>query len=199
LSFCGIHTKNSSEIGLFIITKESGVSAGVRRVEAICGKSAREFVKRLRRERELISQELKSLDSLKGIKRLKEQIKELKKELDTATSSHKNRLNSHRIGDIEIVIDEIKSGDIKRVVDEVKNRFDKVSVMIFMKKGSKVLIASGSKNSPIKAGDWIKIVAPIVGGGGGGRADFAQAGGKDSSKIEDAKRVAFDYVKTVLE
>jgi len=43
-----------------------------------------------------------------------------------------------------------------RVVDEVKNRVDKVSVMIFMKKGSKVLIASGSKNSPIKAGDWIK-------------------------------------------
>ncbi len=66
--------------------------------------------------------------------------------------------------------------------------------MLFQKKGQKVLLASGSKNSSIKAGDWIKQVAPILGGGGGGRSDFAQAGGKDPSKIPEAMEVARTYI-----
>jgi alanyl-tRNA synthetase len=61
------------------------------------------------------------------------------------------------------------------------------------------MIAAGVKNAPIKAGAWIKAVAPIVGGGGGGRDDFAQAGGKDISKIEDAKVEALAFVKKSLE
>ena len=57
------------------------------------------------------------------------------------------------------------------------------------------MLVAGSKNTSIKAGDWIKAVAPVVGGGGGGRPDFAQAGGKDVSKIEDAKAAALEFVK----
>ncbi len=194
----GTHTKNSSEIGLFIITKESGVSAGVRRIEAICGRSAVEFVNSLRDEREKIAQEVKNSEPLIGIKKLKEQIKSLKEELNQALNSSKKELQSQKIGDTTVIIDEISGGDIKRVVDEVKNRYDSVVVMLFMKKGDKVLLASGSKNTPIKAGDWIKAVAPIVGGGGGGRADFAQAGGKEPSKIPEAKKKALEYLKENL-
>ena len=194
----GTHTKNSSEIGLFIITKESGVSAGVRRIEAICGRSAVEFVNNLRDEREKIAQEVKNSEPLIGIKKLKEQIKSLKEELNQALKSSKKELQTQKIGDTTVIIDEISGGDIKRVVDEVKNRYDSVVVMLFMKKGDKVLLASGSKNTPIKAGDWIKAVAPIVGGGGGGRADFAQAGGKDISKIPEAKKKALEYLKENL-
>jgi len=194
----GTHTKNSSEIGLFIITKESGVSAGVRRIEAICGRSAVEFVNSLRDEREKIAQEVKNSEPLIGIKKLKEQIKSLKEELNQALKSSKKELQTQKIGDTTVIIDEISGGDIKRVVDEVKNRYDSVVVMLFMKKGDKVLLASGSKNTPIKAGDWIKAVAPIVGGGGGGRADFAQAGGKDISKIPEAKKKALEYLKENL-
>jgi len=186
----GTHIKNSSEIGLFIITKESGVSAGVRRIEAVCGKSSVNFVKNLRGERDKIVQEVKNSNPLVGIKKLKEQIKDLKKELDKALSSSKKEFKVEKIGDINIIVDEVESGDIKKFVDDIKNKYDKVAVMLFMKKGDRVLLASGSKNIPIKAGDWIKTVAPTVKGGGGGRADFAQAGGKDSSKIEEAKQKA---------
>jgi alanyl-tRNA synthetase len=71
--------------------------------------------------------------------------------------------------------------------------------MLFQKKGNKVVIACGSKNTPIKAGDWIKEIAPILGGGGGGRADFAQAGGRDISKIDEAKKRALKYVTTNIQ
>lgn len=60
------------------------------------------------------------------------------------------------------------------------------------------MMVAGSKNTAVKAGDWIKEVAPIVGGGGGGRPDFAQAGGKDVSKIDEAKQKALEFVKANL-
>jgi alanyl-tRNA synthetase len=68
--------------------------------------------------------------------------------------------------------------------------------MLFQPKNSKVTIACGVKGIDIKAGDWIKQIAPIVGGGGGGRADFAQAGGKDISKIDEAIKKSFEYLKS---
>jgi len=66
--------------------------------------------------------------------------------------------------------------------------------MLFQKKGDKVMIACGSKETNIKAGNWIKEIAPVLGGGGGGRPDFAQAGGKDASKIDEAKEKALAYL-----
>jgi alanyl-tRNA synthetase len=71
--------------------------------------------------------------------------------------------------------------------------------MLFQKKGEKLLLAAGSKNTPIKAGEWIRGVAPIVGGGGGGRPDFAQAGGKKPEKIAEAIEEAKTYLAEVLE
>ena len=61
-----------------------------------------------------------------------------------------------------------------------------------------MLLAAGSKGCDINAGDWIKQVAPVVGGGGGGRPDFAQAGGKDISKIDAAIKVAKEYIEEKL-
>ena len=60
------------------------------------------------------------------------------------------------------------------------------------------MLAAGAKNTTLKAGDWIKLVAPILGGGGGGRPDFAQAGGKDVTKIAEAKAAALEYVTKEL-
>jgi len=70
--------------------------------------------------------------------------------------------------------------------------------MLFQVKGDKVLIACGVSNTHAKAGEWIKKIAPILGGGGGGRPDFAQAGGKDASKLPEAKEEALKFITEAL-
>jgi len=194
----GTHVHNTAEIGLFLITKESGVSAGVRRIEAVCGRAALRQVELLRREHNELSAELKNPDPLTGVRKLKEQIKSLKSELDAALASGAKELSEEKIGDVTVIVDEVQAGDIKKMIDEIKNRYEKVAVMLFMKKGDKVLLAAGSKNTPVKAGDWIKQIAPIVGGGGGGRPDFAQAGGKQPEKLPEALKAAKGYLDDLL-
>jgi len=195
----GNHVSNTSQIGLFMITKESGVSAGVRRIEAVCGNAAIEAVKVLRSDLNEIKTELKNQNPLAGITKLKEQVKSLKSELATAMSSSQKELSAVDVNGTNVIVEEIENGDIKTMIDELKNKYENIAVMLFMKKGEKVLLAAGSKNTPIKAGDWIKSIAPIVGGGGGGRPDFAQAGGKDASKITTAVEEAKVYLSEVLE
>ncbi|GIT98996.1 alanine--tRNA ligase [Sulfurovum sp. TSL1] len=195
----GTHVANAAQIGLFMITKESGVSAGVRRIEAVCGNAAREVVNGLRDELNEIKSELKNQNPLAGIAKLKEQVKTLKGELASAMSSSQKELSAVEVNGVNVIVEEVENGDIKTMIDELKNKYENIAVMLFMKKGDKVMLAAGSKNTPIKAGDWIKSIAPIVGGGGGGRPDFAQAGGKDPSKITTALEEAKVYLSEVLE
>jgi alanyl-tRNA synthetase len=194
----GTHVESASQIGLFMITKESGVSAGVRRIEAICGESAIREVNTLRESLNEIKTELKNQNPIAGINRLKEQIKTLKNELQTALSSTKKELAVSEINGTTVIVDEVEVGDIKELIDETKNRYPSVAIMLFQKKGDRVMLACGSKETPIKAGNWIKAIAPILGGGGGGRPDFAQAGGRDASKIGEAKKRAFEYLEDNL-
>ncbi len=196
VEFCGgTHVRNTNDIGSFYITKESGVSAGVRRIEAVCGNSAISYAKSCIKKYEDVQTEVKNNNVLVGIKKLKDQIKELKKELEEAQNSSSAPVQEEMIGDTKVVVDIVKNGDIKKLVDDYKNGNEKVAILLIQAKGEKVMLVAGSKNTAVKAGDWIKAVAPIVGGGGGGRADFAQAGGKDVSKIEDAKQAALEFVK----
>jgi alanyl-tRNA synthetase len=99
---------------------------------------------------------------------------------------------------VAVVVEELPNGDIKEKIDELKNQNEKLCAMLFQVKGDKVLIAAGVKGCDAKAGDWIKKIAPILGGGGGGRPDFAQAGGKDASKLPEAKEAATAFIKEVL-
>ena len=183
---------------LFIIVKESGVSAGVRRIEAVCGNAAYNHFKAQRHTLELAQASVKNLDLLSGVERLKEQVKSLKVELQDAQNASKEEVSSEDINGVALVVEEINSGDIKERIDELKNANESVAVMLFQVKGDKVLIAAGVKNAPLKAGDWIKKVAPILGGGGGGRPDFAQAGGKDVSKVGEGKELAHSFAVEAL-
>lgn len=196
VEFCGgTHVKNSHDIGSFYITKESGVSAGVRRIEAVCGAAAINYTKDIITTMNEVQAEVKNSDVISGIKKLKEQIKTLKAELIEAQSASATPISEEMIGDTKVVVDIVKNGDIKKMVDDLKNANEKLAVLLLQPKGEKVMLVAGSKNSNIKAGDWIKKIAPIVGGGGGGRPDFAQAGGKDVSKIDEAKTAALQFVK----
>ena len=194
----GTHVNNSANIGSFFIIKESGVSAGVRRIEAICGKSAYEYAKKQRETIEKAKVELKHKDIFIGIDRFKKEIANLKGEIEALSANAGKAIESININGVEVIVDELKAGDIKKSIDDLKNQKDSVAIMLFQVKGDKVLIASGVKNVPIKAGAWIREIAPIVGGGGGGRDDFAQAGGKKPQMIEDAKKASIEYAKKIL-
>ncbi len=199
IEFCGgIHVENTANIGSFIITKESGVSAGVRRIEAVCGNAAYNYFKSQRELLQTAQREVKNLDIIAGINRLKSNIDELKVELKETQASNKVEIKAEDVNGVAVVIDELPNGDIKEKIDELKNQNEKLCAMLFQVKGDKVLIAAGVKGCDAKAGDWIKKIAPILGGGGGGRPDFAQAGGKDKTKLPEAKEESLQYIKGML-
>ena len=199
IEFCGgVHVENTANIGSFIIAKESGVSAGVRRIEAVCGNAAYHYFSEQRTLVKAVESEVKNLDILAGVARLKNSIVELKSELKEAQESAKVEIQIELINGVAVVVEELVSGDIKEKIDELKNQNDKLCAMLFQVKGDKVLIAAGVKDASAKAGDWIKKIAPILGGGGGGRPDFAQAGGKDASKLPEAKVEALNFIKEAL-
>ncbi len=194
----GTHIKNTSEIGSFYIVKESGVSSGVRRIEAVCGLSAVKYAKGFIDSFKELQEEIKNQDPILGIKKLKEEIKELKEEIKRVQNSNRKELSIREIKGIKVIIDEIEMGDIKSIIDENKNRYENVAIILFQKKGDKLIIASGVKGNSIKAGEWLREVAEVVDGKGGGRADFAQGGGKDISKLNEAKERALEFIKEKL-
>lgn len=199
IEFCGgVHVSNTANIGSFIITKESGVSAGVRRIEAVCGNAAYKYFSEQRALLETAQEEVKNLDIIAGINRLKSSVSQLKSELKEAQNIAKVEVVADEINGVSVVVEEYPSGDIKEKIDELKNQNEKLCAMLFQVKGDKVLIACGVKDADAKAGDWIKKIAPILGGGGGGRPDFAQAGGKLPAKLPEAKEAALTYIKEVL-
>ncbi len=199
VEFCGgVHVQNSANIGSFIITKESGVSAGVRRIEAVCGSSAYRYFVSQRVLIKEVQAEVKNLDVIAGISRMKSNIKELKEDLVEAQNSAKVEIKTQEINGVAVVVEELTTGDIKEKIDELKNENDSICIMLFQVKGDKVLIAAGVKEAKAKAGDWIKKIAPILGGGGGGRPDFAQAGGKDVTKLAEAKVEAMKFITEAL-
>ncbi|MCR8679226.1 MULTISPECIES: alanine--tRNA ligase [Campylobacter] len=191
----GTHVENLNEIGSFFIIKESGVSAGVRRIEAVCSKAALNYANELRKELEEIKFSLKGADPIIAITKLKDEIKSLQNEIKNANSSVE--LSHESINGINVVVGEF-NGDIKAKIDEIKNKFDKVVVFLASSKDNKVSLAVGSKNTDIKAGELVKAIAPIVGGGGGGRDDFATAGGKDISNISKALEEASKMIKSKI-
>ncbi|MDR0467649.1 MAG: alanine--tRNA ligase, partial [Campylobacteraceae bacterium] len=166
--------------------------------EAVWEKTALELTKSWRETLVNISEVLKHKDPLIAIEKLKAENKTLKNEIDALESQSGKDVQIQDINGVKIVIDELKAGDIKKSIDDFKNRYENAAIILFQNKDEKVLIAAGAKNCAIKAGEWIREIAPIIGGGGGGRDDFAQAGGKDLSKIEEAKGKALDYVKAIL-
>lgn len=191
----GTHVKNTAQIGSFYIVKESGVSAGVRRIEAVVSKAALEFVKNQLEELSRIKDELKNNDILSGVKKLKNEILSLKNELK---SSSKIELDSKNIQGVEICVKRVDNGDIKAMIDGFKNKFAKAVILLIQVKDEKITLAAGVKDAPLKAGTLVKEAAQILGGNGGGRDDFATAGGKDLSKIDEALKQSLKTIEKAL-
>ncbi|MEB2802500.1 alanine--tRNA ligase [Campylobacter upsaliensis] len=188
----GTHVNNSAEIGSFFILKESGVSAGVRRIEAVVSKAAHAYVKNALKELESLKIELKNNDLLNGISKLKNEISKLKNELKNSNSSE---LKSENVKGVQICIAKVENGDIKAMIDHFKNQFEKAVILLIQEKEGKISLAAGVKNAPLKAGNLVKNIAMILGGNGGGKDDFATAGGKDLTKIDEALKEAKSFIE----
>lgn len=194
----GTHVSNLSQIGAFFITKEGGVSAGVRRIEAVCSKAALNLAKAWRGEIEELKTELKSAEPMNAVKKLKAEIKSLKDKSRQAKDAH--ALAVVNVNETKLCVAVIDGGDIKTTIDEFKNENEKAAILLVqVNEEGKIALAAGVKNAALKAGEWVKFTAQILGGNGGGKDDFATAGGKNVLAIEDAVRQALEFAKTRLE
>jgi alanyl-tRNA synthetase len=193
----GTHITNTAQIGSFYIVKESGVSAGVRRIEAVVSLRAVEYMNSFRSSVEALENELKNKDLLQGVAKLKAEIKELKTAITKVQSGAKADIKSEVINGVALVVDEFV-GDAKAMIDEIKNRHEKVAVMLFVTDEDKISVTAGVKGLDINAGEWLKTVCAVMDGKGGGRADFASGSGKEKAKLEEAKTSALEFVKSKI-
>lgn len=208
----GTHVKNSGEIGLFKIVSESGVAAGIRRIEAVTGFAAIKYIEEKQKvlkeacaqlkcnEKELVNRIATQNNEIK----IKEkEVNELKAKLNSG--EEENIINSKQvINDINVVSYAVKGIDpnsLRDLADKVRDKIGTGLVVLLSDNGDKVsLVAMATKDavaSGVHCGKIIKEVASIVGGGGGGRPDMAQAGGKNPQNINEAVEKVFILMKSL--
>ncbi|SMA53152.1 alanine--tRNA ligase [Helicobacter pylori] len=189
----GIHVENTGLIGGFRILKESGVSSGVRRIEAVCGKAFYQLAKEENKELKNAKILLKNNDVIAGINKLKESVKNSQK------APVSMDLPVEKIHGVSLVVGVVENGDIKEMIDRLKSKHERLLAMVFKKENECIALACGVKNAPIKANAWANEVAQILGGKGGGRDDFASAGGKDIENLPTALNLAKNTALKALE
>ncbi|WP_231210406.1 alanine--tRNA ligase [Helicobacter pylori] len=189
----GIHVENTGLIGGFRIVKESGVSSGVRRIEAVCGKAFYQLAKEESKELKNAKIALKNNDVIAGINKLKESVKNSQK------APVSMDLPVEKIHGVDLVVGVVEQGDIKEMIDRLKSKHERLLAMVFKKENERITLACGVKNAPIKANVWANEVAQILGGKGGGRGDFASAGGKDIENLQAVLNLAKNTALKALE
>ena len=216
----GTHTRNTGDIGKFKIINQSSIAAGVRRVEALRDKQLQEYLNKKEKLSDLksqkseetikdLSQKIIKLGGKPNISNDNQQtlIKDLTKHYEqllvksTLSDKSKNIINDQTINNVKVrlqkVID-LPPKDLRKLVDSGKKELGEGIIIVFAIKGEKIGLAIGVTEKHTKkynAVKFAKIGSEIIGGkGGGGRPDFAQAGGTDSSKIDSA----FDKIKELI-
>jgi alanyl-tRNA synthetase len=196
----GTHVERAGDIGLFKITGESGVAAGIRRVEAVTGQAAYEWVMRtdqvlrdvaamLRGSREDVDEKVREL--VERSRRLEKEVQQLKSKLASGQGGDLST-QAKDVGGIKVLAAQLDGADVRSLrdaVDQLKSKLgSSVIVLASVEQGKVVLVVgvSGDLLARIKAGDIAGHVAAKVGGRGGGRADFAQAGGTQPENLGTA-------------
>ena len=209
----GTHVRATGDIGMFVITEESGVAAGVRRIEALTGLGAVEWI---RQQREALAHTVSALSTTPSqavqvaqrlqadVKRLARDVEQLKMKLATGGPSE-----SEDIVDVEGVklvrkqVTGLDKNGLRAIVDQLRNKLGSGVVLVIGRhddeKVSLVIGVTKDLTARVRAGNLVKELASIVGGSGGGRPDLAEAGGKDPSKIDALLAAAPDALKKSLE
>jgi alanyl-tRNA synthetase len=212
--FCGgTHVANTNEIGGFAVLKEESVSAGVRRITALTGPGLiQHLMGRSRVVDDLIETLKAPADQITArVTKLLEDNKKLKKELksggskssgDALAEANKLLAAAEKIGDAAVIVGQLPPVEVdqaRTAIDSLKKKAKSVAIVLGVPADDgKVMLLAGVTadliKKGLKAGDIVKAIAPIVGGGGGGRPDMAQAGGKDAAKLPEA----LDKAKTLI-
>jgi len=216
----GTHVKNTSDIGKFKIISQSSIAAGVRRIEALRDKQLEDYLKNKEKLSNISSE--KNDEDIKNLTQQimdlggkpntdqadqKTLIKNLTKQLETISvnsileDKSKNIIIDEEINGVKLRLQKVKGlppKELRKLVDKGKKELSEGIVIVFASKDDKVGIAVGvteKLTSKFDAVQFVKVGSEIIGGqGGGGRKDFAQAGGQDQSKIEDA----FEKLKNLI-
>ena len=205
----GTHVDRVGDIGAFKIVHETGISAGVRRIEAVAGRRAVAWMQDTDRTLRSVAERLKSSPEQVGtrVEQLLDRSRELEKELERI----KHKLASARgsdlsasardIGGIKILAERLAGVDpnsLRDTVDQLKNKLGSAIVVLGTEAGDGVRLVAGvtgDLTDRFKAGELVNFVAGQVGGKGGGRPDFAQAGGSDAENLGAALESVFEWVE----
>ena len=196
----GTHARAAGDIGFFRILHEGSVAAGVRRIEALTGEGA---LLQARKEQHALSEigemtRAAPLEEAERVRRLLDRVKTLERELkDSRDRQSRDEMgdlasDAQEISGIKLIAvrrDGLQAGDLRGIIDAAKGKLQSGVAVVAAVTDGKVAIAAGvtkDLTSRIHAGNLVKEVASLVGGRGGGRQDFAQAGGKDVEKVNDA-------------
>jgi alanyl-tRNA synthetase len=213
--FCGgCHVNRTGDIGLFKITSDRSLAAGVRRMEALTGRGAVEYVQNLSDTAREIEQSLNIplKDAAALIKSMQEKQKLVERELKAlklkvASGGGASSSNDDGIVEIDGVrliarrVDDISGGDLRNLADELRHKVKSGIVLIgSASDGKATLLAAVTADvvSRVSASSIIQKLAPMIGGKGGGKPDLAQAGGKDADKLDEVIRIAPETVREML-
>ncbi|WP_226583264.1 alanine--tRNA ligase [Halobacillus litoralis] len=209
LELCGgCHVLNTAEIGLFKIVSESGIGAGTRRIEAVTAKDAYLYMNgketTLKQAAELLKTNADQVPE--RIEVLHKEMKDLQKENDSLSAKLSNMEASTILDEVEEIngvkvlakqVDVKDMNALRTMVDDLKQKLSSGIILLAAPNGDKVQLIAGVSKDLVEegyhAGKLIKEAATRCGGGGGGRPDMAQAGGKDASKIPEALQYAKEY------
>lgn len=209
----GTHVSNTGTITAFKILSESGVASGVRRIEAITDQGVFDYYDKLEAELKEAAAKLKSTPAglLKRIDSLLAEVKELKSE----NESLKSKLAKDALGDVmdQVVevngvkllstsVEDVDMNGLRELGDNLKEKLGDGVIVLASEKGGKVFLVAmatdGAQKAGAHAGNLIKAIAGCVGGGGGGRPNMAQAGGKNPAGIKDAVAKAKEVLESQI-
>ena len=208
----GTHVDRAGDIGIFKIISESGIASGVRRIEAVTGETALQFIKENENQLSGIAEAVKvSKSEVKDkVFQLLERNRVLEKELDQLKAKFASQAGNDLAGSaieidgLKVLAQKIEGADpksLRETLDQLKNKLGSAAIVLGTSNGDKVNLIAGvtkDQTNRIKAGDLVNAVAVQVGGKGGGRPDMAQAGGSNPAALDAALQSVPEWIRANL-
>ncbi len=209
----GTHVQRTGDIGLFKVVAQSGVAAGVRRIEAVTGEAALAYVQGLEQHMEQAAQALRAAPAelAQRIGALQEQLRGLERERDALkgklASSQGDELvqQAQLVGGVQLLVAALPGADAKALretLDQLKQKLKSAAVLLVSVQGDKVQLAAGvtpDAVAKLRAGEWVNHAAQVVGGKGGGKPDMAMAGGTEPQCVPQALEAALVWAHAKLQ